>query len=284
MTVLSGRFALVGGISTNRGWTLEDNSELQTYSASNIPLGMNRACGVRSWNGSYRAFGASPLYMPGESFSFSGFTAPDSGVSGGAGYAYEGTAYVNQVVINWSWSGGDTLISHEVSFAGHLALTPDAAKVFPTDATAPAEEGVCASLGVFYDALWAGQLADVKSIQLTLTNSLQAYVNSSTVLSNVIWTGQTPGVNDWTAAIQLETHKPPLAVNSIYPFKFDVNETADPTDTWELTEAIISGYSGITADRETGAILGMTMNLGMRGHDGTTLGSIKPPGASNFWP
>lgn len=281
----SGKFGVVNGASTVRNWTAEDTAAVKAYSASNAKGGKLRSAGIRSWSGSYSGYGHTPLHLPGESFSFLGYVAPEDDTLGSNGYRLSGTALVSSVVINWAWTGEDVLINHVVNFAGHLGLAyADGAAI--TDATTPAEYNVrmiADAMTHSTDGFVANDVGfdHVTQMSLTITNDLKPYVNSSTVVANEIWTGQKPGHIDWTLALTYESTAKPLTLNTQ---DYSLRLWVDDTQYWALAFAKAMSYTGLNVDIESGSIVSQTVNLAMSAHDGAGYGHILEPGGTQFWP
>lgn len=277
MGVHGGKFAAIDGKRSVRQWTVNDGHTPAKGIASNTLNGPMRRPGVQDWTGNYNAFGAQPELMPGDPFSFIGYTAPDNDVSG-VGQTYAGDALVENVVISWNYQNGE-LISHVVNFGGHLALVSGSSSV--EDTSDPDAFEVCgtklqwapALTGVYVD------LDNILSMQLTLSCALQTYVNSSTLC----WTGRKPGPIDWTLAI---TQQDNVRLGSMFDKgdRIKLKLFINATEFYELTWGQVRDFSGITADRETGAILQRTINVDMDGWDGTNPGSIILPDTTTWWP
>lgn len=278
MAVHSGKFGRINGKGAVGEWTINDNLTFDKNRASNLRGGTQSIAGVKSWGGSYNAQGGQPGVMPGESFSFAGFTAPDDGTSDDDGLGYSGTAYVASVVVTWDWATGVPL-KHTVNFAGHLALTETTANVGDTTTAAYAPVQVC-SINKWADPTLT-PITNVKTAVLTITNALQAYANSSTVVSNVLWTGQTPGPTDATLSLTRDDNERTLLVpGTSYYMRLYTSATAF----WDLEWMTPENYTGIVVSPQSGAIIGHTVNMGMVALSGGALGSIVLPDTTTYWP
>lgn len=278
MSVHSGKFACVNGRSTVRNWSINDANAPAKVVASNTLGAHVRKKGVRSWTGSFAAFGAVPLVLPRETFTFTGYTAPDDDASG-AGEQYSGTAMVSSVVITWNWANGEPL-SYVCNFDGHLALSTSSGTT--TDATA-VDAPIVALTKVQYDP-GSGyvDLPNLTQAVLTISAANQAYVNSSTVVSGQLWTGRKAGVLDWTLALSQQDN---IRVSGIFNVDDDVKLKlfTDATLFWELWWGHVREFTGIQANTETGAILARTINMDMNGYNAAN-GKINKPGAVVWWP
>lgn len=275
MTVHGGKFSAVNGKRSIRQWSVNDAHTPAKGVASNTLNGTMRRPGVQDWTGSYNAFGAQPEVLPGESFSFVGYTAPDNDVSG-VGRTYVGTALVESIVISWNYQNGE-LLSHVVNFGGDLALTSGSATV--TDTSDPDALPVCGTKLEydFSDDNYV-ELDNILSMQLTISSALQTYVNSSTAC----WTGRKAGPLDWTLAITQQ--------DNVRASIFDKGDRVrlklfvDDTLFWSLIWGQVRDFTGITADRETGAILQRTINIDMDAWDGADIGQIIKPDTTVWFP
>lgn len=280
MGVHSGKFGVVNGENTVRNWSISDEQTLQSYVASNTQFGTGRQPGVESWNGSFQKYGFVPATMPGSLFSFVGYEAPDDDVSGN-GMRYSGQAMVSQLQVNWNWGGGE-IINSQIDFAGHLALTA-ATGAEISDAVFPVVPPVTVTKIEYStnDSDYT-ELDCLVSAQWTLTSALQAYVNSCTIVSSRLWTGQKSGPIDWTLSITQQDNARPLAKGDRVSLRLYVTATTYFLLKW----ARLQNITGITVDRETGAIIGQTLNFGMDGFntDSSAVGQIVLPDLSVWWP
>lgn len=285
MTVHGGKFMRINGIDTARLWTIVEQATQPKAVASNTLLGTARKRGVHSWNGTYQAFGAKPLVMPGSTFHFIGYGSPDNNVSGGTGLRYDGNAMCQRVVINWDWKTG-AIIGHTVTFAGDLELDK-ATGSDPGDSVTP---NLPETTGT--KILWgantttpATELPAVVSAQLTISALTESYVNSSTYINGRAWTGQVSGPIDWSLQIQQEDTERLTGI-------FDIDDViglrifTDSTLYWELAYGIVRDFSGITVNRETGAIIRRTINVDMNAYYGSNAGHVLYPDVSHtqWWP
>lgn len=275
MGVLSGKYGVVNGKTTTRQWSINDNHAPKRYRASNTKNGAGRRNGIRSWSGSFNQYGAVPSVMPGALFTFSGYTAPTTGVLGTNGLIYTGTAIVDSVVITWNWGSGD-ILSMVTNFSGHLDLASSEAGAL-TDATAPTVPPICGTK-ITYDDTGDVEWENLLQATLTISAENQSYVNSSTGC----WTGKTPGPIDWTASVtEQEVLRDILNIGDDYEFKFWV----DDTDFWKLKWGKVKEFTGITVDMEGGGIIQRTVPLEMQGfaESNGAAGSITLPGAVSAW-
>jgi hypothetical protein len=277
MGVHSGRFAVVNGQKGVRTWSINDTSAPVKYVASNTKHGTGRRPGIQSWTGSFGCYGVRPIVMPGSFFDFKGYTSPDDDVSGD-GVCYEGQAIVDSIVLNWNWQTAE-IINHVVNFSGHLSLTITDTEY--SDATVPDFSGSLST-----KVQWcvpAGEMADwenLVSAALTISCPSVPYVNSSTLGL----TGRKAGpAIDWTLSmVEQETTRGTPNLNAQIELKMFDSLAAF----WSLKWGIVKEFTGITVDRETGAIIQRTCNIEWMGFDAAGVaGEIKLPAAgSTFWP
>jgi len=193
MAVHSGKFATVGSMSTTKGWTVSETSSPAKFVTSNLQNGAGRTKGVFDWTGTVNGLGGDAPHMPGETFTFTGYTAPDNNVSG-SGQQISGQAIVESITINWDFATSEPL-NWTLNFGGHLGWTWAAGTTTDTtDVVAPVPCGLDIVNG-------SDTLTDVTTVALTITNELQTYVNSSTYSGGTCYTGRKSGNMDWTCAI-----------------------------------------------------------------------------------
>lgn len=285
MPVVGGKFAVIDGVPAVRQWSINDAQTLPTYVHSGTYFGTGRLPGPESWSGSFQFVGRQPPVLPGDFFNFSGFTSPDDSIDG-VGMVYSGNALVTQAQMDWNWATGE-VIGGQVDFAGNLALTPTAAgaQIFD-DACLDADSPV--GTKITYDAAtpWETfvELTNLAQAQLTMTCQANAYVNSSTASGGRLWTGQRAGPVDWTLSItQQDVTRTPFTKGQRVALRIYV----DADDYWELFWGRVQDFTGITADRSTGAIIQQTINIGMDGFDETAdpcYGHVLMPDGTHWWP
>jgi len=286
MGIHSGKHGQINGVNTMRRWTINDILKHAQAVASNTLQGVARKGGVRDWNGSYMAFGGNPVSMvlPGQSFAFVGYGAPNNDVSG-VGLRYEGNAVAKSVAIVWNWKTQE-IIGHTVQFEGDLELSINDTGADPGDTVAPA---ILSPGGTKID--WAlnnsgsfSTLPNLTQATLTITQAIAAYVNSSTYIAGETWTGKKAGAPiDWTLSIQQEDTD--RLTNVWEPGDvLDLKLFVDSTNFWRLKFGLAGDFTGIGANRETGAIIARTLNVAMNAYYGSSVGQILLPGGTQFWP
>lgn len=281
MGVHSGKFALVDGIDTVRNWTISEQQTAARGIASNTAFGPLRRVGVRSWSGGFTRYGGSPVLMPGDLFTFKGYGAPVTDVVGTPGMVYDGQAMISAVSLAWDWQGAGLLVE-SYQFAGHLTLNKsDSAAAF-LDASLPSPNESCGTKIQY--SMGSGAYTDFENLtaaQLNITCALQAYVNSNTAN----YTGQKAGPIDWNLSVSQQDERRVAGVPDIGD-DIKLKLFIDATLFWELLWGNVRDFSGLTADRESGAILARTINIDMTANtsSGGALGSIDLPGAVEWWP
>jgi hypothetical protein len=279
MGIKSGKYGAVDGISTMRNWGVNETSGTKKFGASNTLGGAGRRRGNRDWTGSIGHYGGKPLVMPGDLFTFTGYTTPDSGISG-AGKTRVGPAIVENIAVNWNWESADP-VNTVINFAANGVLATgsgDISDVSNIDVPSPIGGGVriLAAGGSSY-----GTLCPVVSAALNVIAENKAYTNSCS-------SGQTqrePGNIDWNLALVIQEHdidQLPFAIDDYIGIQIDVGEEAD--NFWQLTYGIVKDFTGIVVDRETGNIIQVTVNIEMSCDDNdSNIGEIILPGESTPW-
>lgn len=270
MGVHSGKFAVIDGLGTMRNWSVNDVSNAQKFVASNTRCGTGRVRGTRDWTGNVSAYGAVPLVMPGQYFDFRGYTAPANNVSG-SGPCASGNALVESVTITWNWGNGE-ILAHQINFGGNGELTwiDD----FFEDVSVPVTPIVCGTKILQEDEIWP----NLVQASLTLTAPMLPYVNSATDC----WTYRRSGPFDWTLSLTEQNNERDglPEISSDLDLKLFVNAS----EFWHLRWGHLIDYSNLSVDRETGAIISRTVNLGMSGFVGGETGHVLMPDESTFWP
>lgn len=286
MSVHSGKFGVVNGMSTVRNWSITDSMAPKNYVASNTLFGTGRRRGVETWSGNFSHYGHTPSVFPGEQFEFIGYTAPNNDVTG-PGLRYKGQALVENIQLNWNWGGGD-IISAVVNFQGHVGLTIQAAGNELYDLVVPTVPPIYGTK-IMYSTNGVDfvEWENLATAQLTISCALQEYVNSSSVVANRIWTGRKSGPIDWTLAVtEQDVDRSKFSKGDDLILRLYVSAT----EYYELKWAQVAEFTGITVDRETGAIIQQTVNLNMNGFDPAALsyngsvGHILLPDGSQWWP
>jgi len=282
MGVHSGKFGTVNGVSNVRNWTIEDEQELTKYVSSATGLGAGRNAGVESWSGGYSQYDAEPAAMPGDTISFIGYTAPTTDVAGTNGVRYTGTAVIDQVEIVWDWTTNAKIVSN-TTFIGHLALVvADGVAVVDAGAvTAASTSGGKIEYGVDI-AVAQTEWTNVTGITLTITAENVTYVNSSTVIAGVVWQGVKAGTIDFTLTVTEEDDdRTKLIKGALTELRLYINAT----EYYQLIQARVKSFTGLSVDEESGAILSQTVNLEMAAADAAgVVGTIKLPDLSTWWP
>lgn len=286
MGIHSGKFGVVNGKSTVRDWSITDSMSPVRYSASNTKFGMGSRRGVESWSGSFNHYGHTPLAMPGDSFSFLGYTAPDDDVSG-AGMRYSGTAFVESAVINWDWAT-NAIINGAIAFQGHMALTAEVGAQVKdqTVPTVPVPVGTKIEYSSDDGGTWT-EWDNLLNASLTFSNALQSYVNSSTAIAGRLWTGRLAGGIDWALSVtEQDARRDRFTKGDSLVFRLYVTDALY----YELTWGQINDFTGLNVNRESGAIMQQTVGITMDGFDpaeaayADATGSIFLPGGTKWWP
>ncbi len=286
MSEHSGKFAKLGGVSTTSGWTLDEQNDAKEFSTSNLACGMARRKGKCTWTGTVKGYGGMPPFMPGEEFSFFGYTAPDNDISG-PGQTAVGVARVSQVVITWNYADSE-ILDWQITFQGCLGLSWQSLDI--TDTTFV--DNIDTICGAGIKTAHGGEFVDfehVTQVVLTITNDLKLISNSSTIVDGVCTTDCRAGKTDFTLAITQECNErddagglpsaPPKGTDC--EFQLFINNT----EFWDLKWAHVMGYAGLTADNDSADILTRTINFAKNGAvDGQGLGHIIKPDLVQFWP
>lgn len=289
MGVHSGKFGVVHKIVDSnrsaveyiRNWSLEDTQAPESYYASNTRGGQFANQGVFDNTGSFSGFGGDPLLFPGDLFEFEGYTAPDTDVYNTAGDIYKLSAIVESLTITWGWGASQTL-GWSIDFAAASSgLSIESGAAILDDAVTVPEK-MCGLVVEYTDDTDApaayAPWGNVITATLTFTAANQPYVNSSTGCN----TYRKPGNLGWTLSLVEQRQDQLQAKGTQHRWKIYTDFAGD--EAWILEYGMITGYTGLTVDRETGGIIQKTVNVTMQGSNGTTLGQITRPSGAAVWP
>lgn len=274
MSVISGNLSLVDGISA-REWMVREGADHKRYVDSRTKGSGGRLAGNTDWSGRVSSFGYTPVKMPKELFTFKGSVDGSKGVAG--------PVIVDSVEINWDIENGE-IIQHVTEFSGN-GVFDDTDTSSLTDAAVPdppTSIGTKLQLAVVAGSPSFSALADVRNMRLRITADNKNYVTSSTGGVNYRKAGNIDA--EFSAAVFADT------INSLpspNDFRF-ARIFVDSTLYWELRAMIFGEMSDLVANRETGDLIGCTLNAAFSGFfdvSGTpTEGIIHKPGASSWWP
>lgn len=274
----SGKFGIVDGHSLIQNWNLEHITSPATSNPSNVPGGTMRTAGISDWSGSFQQNHGDPTVFPGDSLSFLGYTAPDSGVYDSVGTRFSGTAIVDSFNMVWSWDSGSLSIVNTVSFSGNdtggLVQTTSAGAI--TDVSADLTPTICDLKIEQGESESESPIANVTNITFNLTSANVGSANSSTSC----WVTRKAGNLDWTLAVTEEETDQLLTIGNLFRLKPYVTASKF----WVLSWGRLESYSGLSVDRSSGEIISKTMNFAMTGHDGSDVGVITKPTGGNLWP
>jgi hypothetical protein len=279
VSIHSGKFGAVNGISTVRNWVVNEVETPARFRASNTGAGTGRRTGVYDCTGSFEGYGT-PDVMPGEYFNFKGFTASTSGAYGAAGARKDlDNAIVQQVTVNWNWKTGD-IINWMVTFAAGEPLELVHATGAVTDLTTTEAPKPCGTLIEVNDQPWVNLVSAV----LTITADNPSFVNSGTSCN----TGRRPGPIDWTLAVVEEARTPSHPRGANYDLKLYI----DAFNFWHINWGRMVSNTDLRVDMDSGAIISMTTNFEMNSNHSTTgvLGFLRMPGEDGasggdaYWP
>jgi len=272
----SGKFGVVDGQSTVKNWNIGETSTPMPYVASNTLCATGRLKGIEDWAGGFTQFQHTPLLMPGDNFTFTGYTAPDSDVKGGTGETFVGAAIIDGVTISWNWVTGE-IISVDLTFSGNGALAQSTA--VHSDVTVPDVDSTI-NTKITYGEEGAGAVEweNLTTAVLNITAANQTFVNSTTGP----FINRKPGVIDWNLAVtQEDVDRGAQTFDKGDSVEF--NLFVDATDFWRLKFGIVKDFTNITVDIETGAIIAQTVSIEMDGFNPSS-GVIFFPGGAQWWP
>ena len=272
MPVRSGKFGVINGQTALRDWSINDVSSPKKTVHSASRGGPQRFPGIIDFTGAFNCYGAQPVIMPGETFTFTGYTAPTNNERGGAGPVRQGPAIVENVVINWNFEAADVL-SHAVAFAANGEELEETSAAY-TD-TADPELNNAIGLAMTVDG---EEVENIVSMALTISAENKTYVNSSTNGC----TGRESGNIDATLAIVVQNTTPSDFVvdkGDSAELKLFVNDT----EFWWLKWMILKDFTGLQVQPESGNIVQFTANFELNGITDDGRGKIVKPDGDVFW-
>ncbi len=173
-------------------------------------------------------------------------------------------------------------------FGGHLNLSANAAASQIVDSS-NADLPLVALTKIQYSldngSTWV-TWTSLSQATLTMTNSVQTFVDTDTIVSNVIWTGRKKDINNWTVAcVEHNTDRSRFVKGQQMMLRLYV----DGTHFWELKWGKVKGFTGIQVSAQTGAIIQQTVTVEMNMNDDGVvsaapgvLGWVKKPDATTW--
>ena len=264
MGVIAGNLIHVDGANTVAAWKVRYKGQLADYRGSNTQSGVGRELGNSDWRGIYRAYGHTPLYFPGETFTFTGTVDGTNGATG--------AAICDRIRVWWDIEQGKK-IQHEVSFSAMGALTLGAAAA--SDSTSPDPP---TSKGMFIKLNGTAQ-TDIRRMELIVVAGNKPYVSSTT--DGV--TKRAVGPIDATLNFSLYQDDPSLLPSVALDYGYVASLYVTSTTYWELAWMMCDDidYGG---DHEGEENVGGTVGMSFNGFSGTTAGWIKTPAGTAKWP
>lgn len=279
----SGKFGVIHNeaapITHMFNWVLDSiNHSPETYYASNTLWGPNRNPGVIDWSGNFSLFDGDYIIWAGEFLKcLEFFTAPTTGVYGNPGTTYCGQGIVESVALTWAW-GAEQSLTQVVNVAANGCIASRDRVIDDTVVETPAKMcGLQLHMAIDDPPTAWGIIDNVQQAVLTMSAANQPFVNSSTGCC----THRRPGNLDWTLALTMTDHRAVLISRENVP-SFRLYNTT--TTFWELVYSIFMSKTGITADRQTGAIQSQVVNYQMKAISDTTMGEIIAPDTTTLWP
>lgn len=285
MSVRSGRLSSVNGQTTVQQWAANLTTDPRAFGASNTSGGTGRRVGNLDWTGSFRQLTGLPAIMPNDEFTFTGYIGDD--LEDG-GKSIGGNVICNSVVITWNWATGD-IINTVVNWQGNGAFAfADADGTDATDVLAPPVCPAKVEWTAAQDNTGYAAWDNLTQVVLTISAATQAYTNSSSKITietkDFLAVKRRKGRIDFTVALT-EQNSDGLPSGRFLSDDVALRIFTDATNFWELAMAHVGDATGIVADRDTGAIIQRTQNLGMNAFTlgASAEGRIVKPGGSLYW-
>ncbi len=273
----SGIYSAINGVGNVGEWSLKETVPVETIVNSATRGGTDRRTGIKDVSGSVTVQGKPP-YMPGESFTFVGYTSPTSGVYNTAGMRYSCNVIVTGITVNWDFAE-NKVVNSQLQIAGSGALTA-ASGAAVVDATNVSKVQSKACL-FQYGAGPTELIANRQTATLNMSNAATAYSHAGSGAYKL----REAGTLDWTLAIVTAQDTVPIAVDTVLD---NLRLYVSATEYFEFGKALVLESTDIKVKPGTSEIITQTVNIGMLASDPTTgaLSFIKKPGvtASNWWP
>lgn len=256
----SGMLGWVDGVPMFRQWTVETIDESGAFVNSGTRGSTGRGKSIQDWTGSFQAHGLMPARLPGEAFDFTGFLGNNKKLSG--------PAIVEAVSIEGSVETPGP-IGNTVNFGATGPLVPGTGHG-DDDAIAQPEDGVDIKIyrGATPEALT--EIPDVRGFTLSLSAALGSGVSSSTAGHR----RRKGGPTDLTLAIPIYADDmatlPTRGAAEVV--KVEVGDVS-----WLLQWLRWGNRSNFIVNRETGEIIGCTLNAALTIVYGGELGQVVAP-------
>lgn len=282
MTIGSGKFGVVNGVTKVRDWSMSIIDSGELYRDSSTRAGAVRNSGIIDSNGQFSVNDGTPVLYPGNFFKFEGYPLPTSGVYDSDGVIWTiDTAIIESFSSTWNWGKAQTLTSTYTFAQGTACPTFVVGHYLDVSLVTPAK--MC-SLGFtisLNDIDWVAY-DNMVSATFTLTRSNPEITNSAYGCC----TGRTPGNIDWTLSITEENDYNVVGTATPVPIGTNVALRLYVTAAtyWELSWGRLQSWTDLVVDRDSGRIVQKTCNYAMNGISGGILGAIFAPGAVQVWP
>lgn len=273
MSTISGALGAVNGVHTVQNWSIDSEADLQSYVASNTKGGTGRMNGNKRWRGTYKALGHTPVQLPGAAITFTGTIDNVKGATG--------AAIVEQCEITINIESGE-IINYTTTFGSDGALSlGNAAATDTVVPNPPSSIGCKVELGTVAASPVFTELADVRTITITLTSAPSTYVSSGTAGIERRYKG--PYDVQLSIAVYCDDFSTVPQENTINQVRCYV----DGTTYWDFKWIRWSGISGMLVDPSTHAVIGCTVNGAMNGYTNVaatpTAGYVKAPSTTAWW-
>jgi hypothetical protein len=287
MTIGSGKFGVVNGVTKVRDWSMSIVDSGETYRDSSTRAGTVRNSGIFDATGQFSVNDGTPVLYPGGYFKFEGYPLPTSGVYDSDGVIWTiDTAIIESFSSTWNWGKTQSLTSIYNYAQGTACPTFVPGHYLDTSVVTPAKMcGLGFTISVD-DLTWVSYL-NMVSATFTLSCANQE-VNNSTY---GCCTARTPGNVDWTLSITEENDYNIVGYDDITPITVDIGQTVSlrlyvtAATYWDLSWGILQSWNDLVVDRDSGRIVQKTCNYAMNGIYLGALGFITAPGAgTNYWP
>lgn len=276
-----GRFANVDDTLALRKWSINETSEVKPVMHAGLNGGTVRSKGFTDWNGSWEEWGGEPVVTPGQAFDFGGFMGfgddDDTEPLPANGYGVSGPARVNQIEITLNATSGSDPIAHKIDFAANGPLVKGVFAPAGPPGSVVVPQGPCnlkiAKKTTGSDVIWTAWTQAV----LTFSRPSTEYSNASSGCQVQRRAGASL---DLTVKLTDQEMVSQASIGDMLELKFYV----DDTRFWLIKWLEVIGDGGIEADRETGAIISQTFDMGWSAYSKAGVpGYIVAPDGTALW-
>lgn len=264
----SGRTGYLQNFTNVSNWGVDLKVSDSQYASSSTKGASAQLEGWNDWSADFQVNNHLAVVIPGQNFNFGGSLDGVNGITG--------PVIVDSVGIKWDIEGAKQ-ITQDVRCSGNGPYTVGACAASDTSLPNP-----LVSFGTFGMLQIVGgvntRIPGVKSMDLSLSCRNVEFKDSDTAG----WTYRIKGSLEGQVSFSVNVSDLSLlpAPNSFGSVQLYVNDSIF----WQIAYLKFGGISGIKADRESGAVVGATLNAKFSAYHNGVEGNITGPSGSVLWP